>query len=201
MDGTGKSTQIKLLAQALTDQGREVISLREPGGTESGEKMREILKHSPEPLSRVTELLLMNASRAQLVDKVIKPALLAGKDILLDRFFYSTIAYQAFGRQLPLQDVHQIINIAIQDCVPTHLFLIKISHDTCLRRRQNRQANLPFKQEVIDRFEAEDIAFFTRVEEGYEYIQKIYKATVIDGTQSIANIHSEVMSTIGKGNA
>ena len=98
-DGAGKSTQIALLAEKLAAQGRACVQLREPGGTDLGEDIRKVLKYSKSNPSPHTELLLMNASRAQLVDTVILPALEQGKDVLLDRFFYSTIAYQGFGRR------------------------------------------------------------------------------------------------------
>ena len=193
MDGTGKSTQIKLLAEALSKNERECLVLREPGGTPPGEQMREILKHSTSPLSSMTELLLMNASRAQLVSSVIKPALEAGKDVLLDRYFYSTIAYQAFGRELPFETVKNVIDAAIQGCEPTHLFLIKIPLSTCLERRSSRQANLPFKTEQIDRFEAENQRFFAKVEAGYAYVEKQYNPIIIDGHKSIPEIHELVL--------
>lgn len=193
MDGTGKSTQIKLLAEALSKKERECLVLREPGGTPPGEQMREILKHSTSPLSSMTELLLMNASRAQLVATVIQPALDAGKDVLLDRYFYSTIAYQAFGRDLPFEIVKNVIDAAIQGCEPSHLFLIKIPLSTCLERRRSRQATLPFKTELVDRFESENQKFFAKVEAGYAYVEQQYKPIVIDGHKSITDIHDLVL--------
>jgi dTMP kinase len=125
-DGAGKSTQIKLLAQKLATEGRKVVLLREPGGTEPGEEMRHILKHGNYNLSPRAELLLMNASRAQLVDAVILPALARGEDVLLDRFFYSTIAYQGYGRNLPLPTVRSVINAAVGELQPDHVFLLRI---------------------------------------------------------------------------
>src|SRR5438105_7039179 len=110
-EGSGKSTQISLLAEHLRALGHTVRHLREPGGTPIGEEIRHTLKHSEQnrAMTAEAELLLMNASRAQLVREVIRPALAAGEIILCDRFYDSTIAYQGYGRQLSLQLVQSII--------------------------------------------------------------------------------------------
>src|SRR6516225_2262640 len=110
-EGCGKSTQISLLADRLRKMGCFVRSLREPGGTPIGEEIRHTLKHSHanQAMTPETELLLMNASRAQLVREVIRPALDAGEVVLCDRFYDSTVAYQGYGRQLDLHMVRGII--------------------------------------------------------------------------------------------
>src|SRR3977135_755858 len=106
-EGSGKSTQAELLARRLRALGRLVRPLREPGGTPIGEEIRHTLKHSEanHAMTSETELLLMNASRAQLVREIIRPALAAGEMILCDRFYHSTLAYQGYGRQLDLTKV------------------------------------------------------------------------------------------------
>src|SRR5512135_2474527 len=113
-EGSGKSTQIALLAERLRRLGRTVRLLREPGGTPIGEEIRHTLKHSHanQAMMPETELLLMNASRAQLVREVIRPALAAGEIILCDRFYDSTTAYQGYGRQLDLAMVQAMIQLA-----------------------------------------------------------------------------------------
>src|SRR5216110_2071621 len=110
-EGGGKSTQIALLAERLRKAGKTVRVLREPGGTPIGEEIRHTLKHSlqNEAMTAEAELLLMSASRAQLVREVIRPALAAGDLVLCDRFYDSTIAYQGYGRQLDLNVVRTII--------------------------------------------------------------------------------------------
>src|SRR5690349_22883654 len=110
-EGCGKSTQVGLLAERLRNMGCFVRTLREPGGTPIGEEIRHTLKHSHQnhAMTPEAELLLMNASRAQLVREVIRPALAAGEIILCDRFYDSTIAYQSYGRQLNLDTVRQVI--------------------------------------------------------------------------------------------
>src|SRR5688572_26285481 len=119
-EGSGKSTQIQLLAARLEKLSRKVTVLREPGGTTIGEEIRHTLKHSAGNTAMFpeTELLLMNASRAQLVREVIRPALETGQVVLCDRFFDSTVAYQAFGRGLDTNQVQRIIEFAIAGTIP-----------------------------------------------------------------------------------
>src|SRR5205823_4412128 len=112
-----KSTQIKILEQRLRTAGKNALFLREPGGTPIGEEIRHTLQHSRANMAMMpeTELLLMSASRAQLVREVIRPALARGEIVICDRFFDSTIAYQAYGRELPRQIVQQAVDIAVGD--------------------------------------------------------------------------------------
>src|SRR5512135_2894173 len=113
-EGSGKTTQISLLAERLRNMGCFVRTLREPGGTPIGEEIRHTLKHSHanDAMTPEAELLLMNASRAQLVREVIRPALQAGEIVLCDRFYDSTTAYQGYGRQLDLAMVQAMIQLA-----------------------------------------------------------------------------------------
>ena len=115
LEGCGKSTQVKLLAERLTQAGQVVRVLREPGGTPIGEEIRHTLKHSAHnaAMTPEAELLLMNASRAQLVREVIRPALAAGEIVVCDRFYDSTIAYQGYGREMDLARVKAIIDFAV----------------------------------------------------------------------------------------
>jgi hypothetical protein len=119
-EGSGKSTQISLLAERLRSLGYAVRTLREPGGTPIGEEIRHTLKHSlaNEAMTPEAELLLMNASRAQLVREVIRPALAGGDIVLCDRFFDSTTAYQGYGRRLDLSLVKSIVDFAVGDTRP-----------------------------------------------------------------------------------
>ena len=136
-EGSGKSTQISLLAERLRALGRNVLTLREPGGTPIGEEIRHTLKHSPanHAMTAEAELLLMNASRAQLVREVIRPALAAGEIVLCDRFYDSTTAYQGHGRQLDLQMVEQIIDVAVGDTRPDLTLLFIVPHEISEARR------------------------------------------------------------------
>jgi dTMP kinase len=165
-EGSGKSTQIQRLATRLRDAGCEVITLREPGGTPIGEEIRHTLKHSHQnaAMTPEAELLLMNASRAQLVREVIRPSLAKGITVLCDRFYDSTTAYQGYGRNLDLERVQAVIDFAVGDTRPDLTLLMLISHDLSEQRRLGRQARMPFMR---DRFEEADRAFFERVEAGY----------------------------------
>lgn len=168
-EGSGKSTQISLLAEELRSRGLTVRTLREPGGTPVGEEIRHTLKHSiaNQAMTPETELLLMNASRAQLVREVIRPALQAGEIVLCDRFYDSTTAYQGFGRELDLPTVKAIIDFAVGDTRPHLTLLLLISHQLSEERRLARQATMPFMR---DRMEEGDRAFFERVAKGYRFL-------------------------------
>src|SRR5438552_6838460 len=129
-EGSGKSTHVQLLAERLRTAGRTVRVLREPGGTPIGEEIRHTLKHSQQnhAMTAETELLLMNASRAQLVREIIRPALAAGETVLCDRYYDSTIAYQGYGRGLDLKTVDRVINLAVGETRPdrTIVFLVPL---------------------------------------------------------------------------
>ena len=158
-EGCGKSTHIKKLARRLEAEGHTVRTLREPGGTESGESIRHLLKHGPEELTAEAELLLMNASRAQLVREVIRPALAAGEVVLCDRFYDSTTVYQGTGRGLDAAEVQAVIDFAVGDVRPDLTLLLQIPLKTSEERRARRSET--------DRFEQADRTFFERIEAGY----------------------------------
>ena len=178
-EGCGKSTLMGHLTDRLQSDGHELVQLREPGGTESGEDIRKILKHGPDNLTPEAELLLMNASRAQLVREVIRPALSEGKVILCDRFYDSTTAYQGYGRGLNLNLVQSVIDLAVGDTIPDVSFLFEIPLDISEERQSKRS--------VTDRFESSDRAFFERVTVGYKTIAKEHpgRISTIDATQPI----------------
>ena len=158
-EGCGKSTHIKKLARRLEADGHTVRTLREPGGTESGESIRQLLKHGPEELTAEAELLLMNASRAQLVREVIRPAIAAGEIVLCDRFYDSTTVYQGTGRGLDAAQVQAVIDFAVGDTRPDLTLLLQIPLKTSEERRARRSET--------DRFEQADRTFFERIEAGY----------------------------------
>jgi dTMP kinase len=170
-EGSGKSTQISLLAQTLRANGRIVRTLREPGGTPIGEEIRHTLKHSAanHAMTAETELLLMNASRAQLVRETIRPALAAGEILLCDRFYDSTTAYQGYGRMLDLKMVERIIAVAVGDTRPDLTLLFLLPQAVSEARRLARQPSLPLSIQR-DRFEEADRSFFERVAQGYQAI-------------------------------
>ena len=195
-EGGGKSTQIALLAERLRERGRTVRLLREPGGTPIGEEIRHTLKHSAQnaAMTAEAELLLMNASRAQLVREVIRPALAAGEMVLCDRFYDSTTAYQGYGRQLDLPTVQRIIDFAVGDTRPNLTLLLQVPLEVSEARRRSRQAELPLAQPVRDRMEEADRAFFERVAQGFAAIAATEPERVrwIDATQGIPAVQEEI---------
>jgi dTMP kinase len=196
-EGSGKSTQISLLAEALRHQGYGVLTLREPGGTPIGEEIRHTLKHSKdnEAMTPEAELLLMNASRAQLVREVIRPALEQGRIVLCDRFYDSTTAYQGYGRGLNLEMVASIINVAVGDVRPDLTFLMMVPPDVSQERLLARQATMPF---LRDRFEEADRDFFQRVAHGYEEIARGEPRRVrkIDATGGVEMVRTRIWETL-----
>jgi dTMP kinase len=187
-EGSGKSTQIRRLADRIAKLGHEVIVLREPGGTAIGEEIRHLLKHSSANHAMIpeTELLLMNAARAQLVREVIRPALEANKVVLCDRFFDSTVVYQGHGRGLDLVEVRHIIDYAVGNTLPDLTLLLRVPLAVSEQRRAARQAAAPER----DRFEETDRGFFERVEEGYDNLgaSEGDRVRAIDATKSIDEV-------------
>src|ERR1700742_249347 len=151
-EGCGKSTQVQLLAERLRALGHRVRVIREPGGTPIGEEIRHTLKHSKanEAMTAEAELLLMNASRAQLVREVIRPALAAGNIVLSDRFYDSTVAYQGYGRQLNLDMVKAVIDVAVGDTRPDLTLLFMVPADVSAERLLARQSTLQFMRDRIE---------------------------------------------------
>ena len=185
-EGCGKSTPIKLLAEHLQALGHRVRTLREPGGTPIGEEIRHTLKHSDNnhAMTSEAELLLMNASRAQIVREVIRPALADGEIILCDRFYDSTTAYQGFGRELDLEKVKSVIEFAVGETKPDLTFLLHVSQDLSEQRQRERQSTLAFGR---DRFEEADRKFFERVAHGYGVIaaSEPQRVKFINGAQPL----------------
>src|SRR3954469_17284854 len=144
-EGSGKSTQISLLAEHLRTLGHNVRTIREPGGTPIGEEIRHTLKHSAanQAMTWEAELLLMNASRAQLVREIIRPELEAGHIVLCDRFYDSTTAYQGYGRQLDLKWVKTIIELAVGNPRPNLALLFNVPPAVSQERLLQRQSTLP----------------------------------------------------------
>jgi len=192
-EGSGKSTQISLLANRLRAMGLKVRALREPGGTAIGEELRHTLKHSKDnaAMTPETELLLMNASRAQLVREVIRPALAGGEIVLCDRFFDSTTAYQGYGRRLDLKTIQNITTVVVGDTRPALTLLLMVPLELSEQRRLARQSSLPF---VRDRMEEADREFFARVAKGYEAIASAEpkRVRLIDATGSVEDTEAKI---------
>lgn len=200
-EGAGKSTQISRLREALEADGRSVMMVREPGGTQLGEEVRELLlQHRSDgaPISPECELLLFAASRAQLVRQKIAPALDAGTHVIADRFYDSTTVYQGYGRGLDLIAISQINALAVGRNHPDLTFLLDMDPAEAHARAQQRSGGRP------DRMESEPMAFFERVRTGYLQVarESKHRILVLDGAatpdQLAGEIRSAVLARIGK---
>ncbi len=196
IDGCGKSTQISLLEATLKKKGFDVLRIREPGGTNLSEEVRELLlKQRSEKLDDMAELLLFNAARAQLLNHVVRPAMEQGKVILADRFAWSTLAYQGYGRGMNVKTVKTILDVVVADLWPTKTFYLDLDVSKS-RSRINENRN------EVDRMESEKDDFFTRVLEGYREMalndpQKISRYNATDSIDSLAErIADEVLSNL-----
>ena len=158
-EGAGKTTQLRLLADWLGQRGHTVVAVREPGGTIIGDQIRRILLDPASDLVARTEALLFMASRAQLVEREIRPALAAGSIVLLDRFFLATYAYQGDGRGLPETDLRAANAIATSGLVPDRTLLFTLDAEQGLARATRRGAH--------DRIEQADLGFHERVSRAY----------------------------------
>lgn len=196
-EGSGKSTQISILAEHLRRFDYTVLTLREPGGTPIGEEIRHTLKHSASnhAMTPEAELLLMNASRAQLVREVIRPALDRGEVVLCDRFYDSTTAYQGYGRQLDLGMVKAMIEVAVGATRPDLTLLLLVPQEVSEYRRLARQSTLPFMR---DRMEEADRSFFERMAQGYEAIAQAEPGRVrkINADQGVAIVQEAIWSVV-----
>lgn len=196
-EGCGKSTQVELLARRLRSLGHRVRTLREPGGTPIGEEIRHTLKHSNnnQAMTAEAELLLMNASRAQLVREIIRPAIAAGEIIVCDRFYDSTTVYQGYGRQLDLKMVKSVIDVAVGETRPHLTLLLTVSQEISDFRRAMRQSTLPFMR---DRIEEADKSFFERVAKGYLAIATAEpnRIRVLDGSGEVEPVCEKIWEII-----
>jgi dTMP kinase len=199
-EGSGKTTQISLLAERLRFLGRHVRTVREPGGTPIGEEIRHTLKHSAanDAMTAEAELLLMNASRAQLVREVIRPALAAGDIVLCDRFYDSTVAYQGYGRGLDMKMVKAIIDVAVGETRPDLTLLMLVPHELTEQRRVARQPTLPLHLQR-DRIEEAGRDFFERVAKGYLAIAAAEPKRVrsIEATRTVPELEALIWGLVG----
>lgn len=188
VDGCGKTTQVSLLREALESAGHRVMVLREPGNTPISEAIRSILLSKDHfDLAPRAELLLFAAARAQLVQTVIRPALAEGRVVICDRYVDSTLAYQAFGRELPMGDVEKVNMIATSGLMPDATIYLKVSVEQALGR-------MAAEAKYEDRMEAAGLAFFERVARGYDIVsQNFSRFITVNGALSIDDVHDEIV--------
>ncbi|MEW6002007.1 MAG: dTMP kinase [Nitrospirota bacterium] len=191
IEGTGKSTQARLLCEYLKKKDFEVILTEEPGGTQIGQKIRELLLSIEyKEISPLTELLLYNTSRAQHMKEVIRPALNKGALVITDRFSDSTVVYQGYGRGIDLRIINCLDGFVTEGLKPDITMLLDLDVEAGLKR--NRGIN------KTDRLELEDVEFHKKVRQGYlEIAEKEPKRMrLIDASQSIEAIHTKVVDLI-----
>lgn len=193
-EGSGKSTQIARLVARLQQMGREVVATREPGGTELGERIRDILLHKDEGqgMCPESELLLFTAARAQLVRTVIVPALRRGAVVVSDRYLDSSSVYQGAARNLAPGPVAAVNGFAVGDVMPHLTVVIDVPTEVSLARVRDRSAGRP------DRIEREDAAFFQKVRDAYLQLARDWpqRVLLVDGTQTPDAIDRQVWAAV-----
>jgi dTMP kinase len=184
VDGSGKSTQVGLLAAAL---GPETLQIREPGGTEAAERIRALLADGAVELDPMAELLLFLAARADLTAREIRPALEAGRDVVADRFADSSVAYQGSARGLGVGEVISLCETATDGLWPDLTILLRIDPEVGLGRADGE-----------DRFEAEGLELQRAVAEAYDEIAQIAsdRVAVVDAEGSVEEVHKRVMEAV-----
>jgi len=184
VDGSGKSTQARLLLEAL---GEEAVAIREPGGTEAAERIRELLADPSVELEPLAELMLFLAARAEVTERVIRPALEAGHHVVADRFSDSSVAYQGAARGLGVGEVIGLCEIATDGLWPDLTLLLRIDPEAGLGRAEGD-----------DRFEQEGLGLQQAVAEAYEEIAQIAsdRVVVIEATGSVEEVHERVMGAV-----
>ena len=183
VDGSGKSTQARLLSDRLRAEGRDVVDAREPGGTEIGERIRDILLGS-DHMAPWAEASLFSAARAQLVDEVIRPALARGADVVCDRYLDSSLAYQGLARGLGVERVLEVNLTVTGSLLPDRTFLLLVPGEVAARRRGRSP----------DRIEREGDEFAAEVDRAYREIAEIFsqRMVVLDGTEAPEKLAEEI---------
>lgn len=187
-DGCGKTTQLKMLAECLTQKGYKVLITREPGAKGLGEKIREILLNYDGDVSDRCESFLFLADRAQHIDLIINPAVESGEIVLCDRHTDSSLAYQGYGRGLPVERIKMLNDLAVNGRYPDLTLVFDVDVETSMKRVGSQK----------DRMESAGMEFFNRVREGYLEIakQEPKRVKVLDAKKSIEDIHNDVIKLI-----
>jgi dTMP kinase len=196
-EGSGKSTQLRMLAEHLRGEGRDVIETAEPGGTPIGAQIRRVLLDSKnKELCPTAELLLMFASRAQNVDQYILPALAKGSIVLCDRFTDSSLVYQGIGRGLGVDVIYEVDRIACRGLVPDLTLVVDVDTETGLARARNRNDRT---LDVETRIDEETVGFHRKVREAYQHLaqEESRRVKLVDGGKTPEAVASEVWTLIG----
>ena len=189
VDGVGKSTQIRLLADALRARGQDVITCRDPGATPLGERLREILlDHHGISIHRRSEMLLYMASRAQLAEEVIRPALAAGKTVISDRYLLANVVYQGHAGGLDPADIWRVGEITVAGLMPDLIFVLDMPAERAAARIQRAH----------DRMESQGLTYLESVRQGFliESRKRPGKIVVIDADRPAEDVHADVMQEV-----
>ena len=195
IEGVGKSTHAVFIKQLLESKGHQVVLTREPGGTKTGEAVRDILLHSSKQnISDLTELLLMFSARAQHLAEVINPAVLAGKIVICDRFTDATFAYQGGGREMDIRQIRVLEALVQQGRKPDLTLLFDTPVEIGLARANNRSE--------ADRFESETVSFFERVRDEYLQLaqEEPERIHVIDADRPLLQIQEDITALLAARN-
>jgi len=187
MDGSGKTTQINMIRDYISEKGYNVVLVREPGSTKISEKIRDIiLDPANGTMAATTEMLLYASARAQLVAEIIKPAIENGSVVVCDRFIDSSIAYQGFGRGIDINTIMDVNMAAMDGMMPNITFFIDISPEVALKRRM--------ASSTADRIEQERMEFHMKAYEGYKRLANLYPERIktIDGNRTVEEISQEI---------
>ncbi len=184
VDGSGKGTQIDLTCKRLSDLGLSFSLFREPGGTEIGEEVRRLLLSNDSNIEDITEVLLYTASRSQLVKEKILPSLDRGEIVVLDRYYYSNIAYQGYGLELNPQWIEMLNMWVVGELKPDVIFYLDITAE---------QSKARMSGNLLDRMESRDIDYFKRVRKGYLTIaDSTPEMVILDGMDNIDSIDENI---------
>jgi dTMP kinase len=188
IDGSGKTTQVRLLVQELERRGREVVSTREPGGTALGEGIRDLVLHGVD-MTGWAEAALYAAARAELVAEVIVPALDRGATVVSDRYVDSSLAYQGSGRGLGFDRVLELNLNAVSGLLPERTFLLAVDAETAAARGSAEP----------DRIEREGVEFMQRVDDAYRELAAIFpnRVVLLDGSKPPESLHAEIREHLG----
>ena len=193
-DGTGKTTQSLALVNNLKNHNKEAILAREPGGTDIGETLRKILKNDTK-IEPISELLLFQAARTELIEKIILPALKSNKIVVVDRYKDSTLAYQGFGRGLDIELINLLNNISTQNLEPDLTILLDMPVEEAINRTTQRQQ--VSQQSIETNFEDESIDFHTKVSNGFRTLaKKSDKWVIVNGSLDINQISEIIWKSV-----
>ena len=194
IDGSGKSTQLRMLASVLRMRGFEVVTTREPGGTPLGKRLRTALLDAQAEVDPLAELLLYAADRAQHVRRLLRPALETGYIVLSDRYADATVAYQGAGRGFTSELIQEVVELATGGLKPELTLIFDVSVAECLMRTRRRETT----EQGKDRLDAEDMEFYARVREAYLKIAAAEpeRVRVVDASSSVEETHTKVVQLV-----